>query len=475
LVVFPGGFGMVCCVVEVPRPIEEEVSLSTKISQKIAAETSRISEEIATEILKDAKLSSFTLAIREQMLKLGANITETALEHLQNNVPHESTSGLRSKGERQRTIKTVLGDVSYSRQAFYSPERSALSFPADSLIGVQPGQLQPDVLSACVKLGIEMPFADASEIYHSLTGLTVSEGAVHDATVEAGAFAGFVDVIPTEEEISAKIDLLAKKDPKGKVHLVLSADGAMEPLRPEESKRKGNRGEHFWKECKGFRLFAIAGPGRIAHLASWHQIGDAQDLGKSLQGIATLIERRKEELVVVADGAKWIWAKAAETLPTSRIEVLDWYHVVEYLSAFAGIHFAAASDHKNAWLSKMKTFLMSDKVDAVIADIKEKSASNEKSTAFGIKAVGYLENNKERMKYGTLSKKGLTIGSGGMEAANKSVSHTRLKRSGCWWKESHANEILRLRCAKVNGTLERLLANCWVARSKAVKTVKQTS
>ena len=58
-------------------------------------------------------------------------------------------------------------------------------------------------------------------------------------------------------------------------------------------------------------------------------------------------------------------------------------------------------------------------------------------------------------------KQNLTIGSGGMESANKSVAHIRLKRNGCWWKSPHANEMLRLRCAKTNGTLDRFLSKCW--------------
>jgi len=94
---------------------------------------------------------------------------------------------------------------------------------------------------------------------------------------------------------------------------------------------------------------------------------------------------------------------------------------------------------------------------------------NPKSNEVGINLIQYFTNNKIRMKYGFLSRKGLTIGSGGMEAANKSVSHARLKRSGCWWKQSHANEMLRLRCAKTNGTLERLLGRCWAQRGTALK------
>jgi hypothetical protein len=33
-------------------------------------------------------------------------------------------------------------------------------------------------------------------------------------------------------------------------------------------------------------------------------------------------------------------------------------------------------------------------------------------------------------------------GSGGMESANKFISHTRFKRSGAWWLEGNSNAML---------------------------------
>jgi hypothetical protein len=59
------------------------------------------------------------------------------------------------------------------------------------------------------------------------------------------------------------------------------------------------------------------------------------------------------------------------------------------------------------------------------------------------------------VKYGRLRRKGYPIGSGGIESANKFISHVRLKRSGAWWYVERANEMLALRCAKYNGTFQR--------------------
>jgi len=60
------------------------------------------------------------------------------------------------------------------------------------------------------------------------------------------------------------------------------------------------------------------------------------------------------------------------------------------------------------------------------------------------------------MNYKRVKKGGYPIGSGGIESSNKTVCHARLKRSGAWWYVEKANQMLALRCAKYNGTFQRL-------------------
>lgn len=48
------------------------------------------------------------------------------------------------------------------------------------------------------------------------------------------------------------------------------------------------------------------------------------------------------------------------------------------------------------------------------------------------------------------------LGSDGIESSNKSICHVRLKLSGAWGYEGHSNQMLALRCAKSNGTLDQV-------------------
>jgi hypothetical protein len=73
------------------------------------------------------------------------------------------------------------------------------------------------------------------------------------------------------------------------------------------------------------------------------------------------------------------------------------------------------------------------------------------------KLMGYLNNNRDRQGYTKCRREPLPIGSGGIESANKYISHARLKRSGAWWLIPNGNNMLRLRCAIYNGTYDRVL------------------
>ncbi|MBE7445126.1 MAG: hypothetical protein HS132_07710 [Planctomycetia bacterium] len=68
----------------------------------------------------------------------------------------------------------------------------------------------------------------------------------------------------------------------------------------------------------------------------------------------------------------------------------------------------------------------------------------------------YLSNHGKKMNYGSAGG-GDHIGSGAIESANKFISHTRLKRSGAWWYIKYANNMLKIRCAKYNGTYDKIV------------------
>ena len=67
----------------------------------------------------------------------------------------------------------------------------------------------------------------------------------------------------------------------------------------------------------------------------------------------------------------------------------------------------------------------------------------------------YLNDHRGRTHYGKFRRGGYPLGSGGIESSNTFMCHVRLKRSGAWWYEATSNQMLALRCAMYNETLDQ--------------------
>ncbi len=88
------------------------------------------------------------------------------------------------------------------------------------------------------------------------------------------------------------------------------------------------------------------------------------------------------------------------------------------------------------------------------------------------KFYNYLSNHCEKMHYSAAKHGGYHIGSGAIESANKFISHSRLKRSGAWWYIQNANNILKIRCAKYNGTYDNVIEKYKTDDQERIKNKK---
>ncbi|MDI6886860.1 MAG: ISKra4 family transposase, partial [archaeon] len=113
-------------------------------------------------------------------------------------------------------------------------------------------------------------------------------------------------------------------------------------------------------------------------------------------------------------------------------------------------------DEAQEWSEATVTRLFVGEVEEVINDLEKMKTQNEEAKREINSLLGYLKENKDRMGYKHARKGGYPIGSGGIESSNKTVCHIRLKRSGAWWYVEKANQMLALRCAKYNGTFQRV-------------------
>lgn len=206
--------------------------------------------------------------------------------------------------------------------------------------------------------------------------------------------------------------------------------------------------EESWKEIKLGRVFKASENIAITGNRNW--IKESKYCAY-LGGFEKFLERFElllngiDNLVLIADGAKWFWDWASIYYPKA-IQILDYYHCKEYLCAFARLIFKDNTS-KEKWIKLQEKLLFEDQVDKVIANIQSFTSLESEASDYQKKIITYYENNRTRMFYGTYKKKGLLIGSGPIESAHRNVIQKRLKLSGQRWSKTGVQQIANLRVA----------------------------
>lgn len=120
------------------------------------------------------------------------------------------------------------------------------------------------------------------------------------------------------------------------------------------------------------------------------------------------------------------------------------------------LQFHADAVQEREWVEAMMARLFWGDADWAIEGLEALQPRDDHTAEEIRKLIGFLRTSAERLHYRRARNGGYPIGSGGIEAANKSISHVRLKRSGAWWYREQANHMLALRCAIYNGTFARV-------------------
>ena len=377
---------------------------------------------------------------------------------------------LKSHETRSRTIETRVGKFELSRPYFYCIACHHGFFPLDEVLCLSDSPKQYDIQDIEAYLSSEMPYETAKESYERITGDELSTHHMHDTTNAIGEQAGVLEVCPSKEETKEKIDQLSQGRHRRPV-MMLGIDGAQGPMRPEPTPhpRKGKRGKGEWKEIKGFRLYLIDSQA-IIHLMSWHQVCTDQELAQNLLAIkeAGLIAEDKVRLGIIGDGAPWIWNRCKELFPHAQL-ILDYYHCSEHVREVANDHYGKGTRQAQEWAEATLTRIYYGRMHDVLIGLHNMEPKTEAIEEKIAKLCNYLSDHKNKTRYGAAKRAGYHIGSGAIESSNKFISNTRLKRSGAWWYINNANNILKIRCAKYNGTYDTIVENYKVADQARIK------
>lgn len=410
-------------------------------------------------------LGDISKAILEEKSEILGQLTLTLIERKFGQFLNQKESycpkcgkSMLKQGKVSRKIQTLTGQFNLNRPYFYCKFCSLGNYPLDEVLGLSESSKQYDVQDVEAWLSSETPYVTASETYERITGDKLSAHHMHEATNAIGQGVGIIDICPSRKEIHEEIEKLSK-DKFRRPIIMLATDGAHGPMRPEPSPhpRKGKRGEGEWKEIKGFRIYLIDGKS-IRHLISWHQVCDEEELCEELLKIKVsgLIPEDKVRIAIIGDGAGWIWNRFKKLFPSAK-EILDYYHCSEYVHGVADAHYGKGTIEAQQWREATLTRIYYGYHENVLSGLKRMIPQTDEAEIKIDKFYTYLKNHGKKMDYAANKRGGYHIGSGAIESANKFISHTRLKRSGAWWYINNANNILKIRCAKYNGTYDKLI------------------
>jgi len=418
-----------------------------------------------------ATFSEVTATVWDLRQQLTGGITETIVAHAhrgehdrkQVNCP-KCDQVLKAREHVRRTVETMVGPVQLERPYFYCRTCRFGHYPFDEALGVVAGCKQLDMHKAAANLVIEVPYETAQALFRELTGVPFGSERMHTVTNQVAEGLTVLEVAPSPEEMARRVAIVAVGRRRRPV-MVLGIDGAYVPTRPDSARepREGQRHKRAkrarwrgqWRDAKGFRLYLLDGD-RIVHLLSWHQVQTEEQLGEALAQVkkAGVIPEDQVRLCVVADGASWIWKHVQALFPHAR-QVLDYYHCAEYLHGVAKAQYGTSLQALE-WVEATLTRLYVGKVGAVLGGLSRMQAQSSEAAKAIANCWEYLDAHRGRTAYQKLRRGGYPLGSGGIESSNKFICHVRLKRSGAWWYEANSNQMLALRCARYNGTLDQV-------------------
>lgn len=361
---------------------------------------------------------------------------------------------------RSKEITTVLGQVEFRRAYYHCAECGAGVLPQDEALDLVGTSFSPGVRRLMGRVGGKESFNEGRIDLEELAGIKVQTKAVERVAEAVGA--EIEALLQKERQVVINDQKVVPL--KSVAKLYVSVDGTGVPvIKLETAGRRGKSvtGEAHTREAKlgcVFTQTAVDEKGRpVRDGASTTYVGaieTAAQFGWRIYGEAERRGlRRAAQVIVIADGALWVWGLAAEHFP-GAIEIVDLYHAREHLADLSKLVYGVASQKARQWTTARLAQLDEGKIESLLHSLRRLRPTAALAQESVRQTISYFENNRKRMRYAQFRRQGLFVGSGVIEAGCKTIVGQRLKQSGMRWSLRGANAIIALRCAQLSGRWE---------------------
>jgi len=355
-----------------------------------------------------------------------------------------------ARHRRPAQVTTLLGPIVITRPYYSCPQCHQGHAPLDRQLGYRAGSTSAGLDELLALLGATADsFEAASTLLAKLTLVQVCPNLARAATETLG------QLLQTTEQQTVvaawgpgTLPTAVATPPR----LCLSMDGVM--VHTAEG----------WREYKLGSVYTTATrpspthPGHDeVHAQDVSYVGDVTDAASFGQRLWCEAARRgvltAQEVVVIADGAHWIWDLAAEHFPGAT-QIVDWYHASHYVWQAAHAIYGEGTPLAKRWAKRRLAELWAGQVPTVLAALRH----HQQRAAAVADALTYYTHHQHRMAYADYRARGLPIGSGTIESGCKQIITARLKQAGMIWSLAGARAVAAVRTWLKSGRWHEAIA-----------------
>jgi hypothetical protein len=417
--------------------------------------------------------------IRAGLLRLGAGMLEDLLAADPGYAGPRADCGAGHRaqitGYRDKMVGTVLGRVTIRRAWYHCGQCHHGLAPRDVQLGIAGQGMSPGLRKMCARAAAAVPFAAAARLISELAGVALT-GKRAGRRAEADGQAAAAVIEAQAAAVQARTLVPLPPAPPLPDILYVAIDGTGVPVTAAEAEGRPGKSEDGTARTREVKMAVaftqtatdedgrpVRDPASSSYVATF---APAAAFGTLMSAEA----RRRgaghiRQLVILGDGAAWIWNLATTHFPEAT-QIVDLYHAREHLHDLAKLLEFMLSGHRDDWLAARLAELDDGNTGAICAAARTFPLTGKKAAELQT-ALGYFEHNAPRMCYAHFRKLGMFVGSGAVEAGCKAIVAQRCKLSGMRWTLPGAYGILTLRCLDASGRWEQTWTQPAQARTGA--------
>ena len=379
----------------------------------------------------------------------------------------------RATGGHARTFESRFGPVTIRRQRGWCRRCHKWRYPADAVLGLEDtAGYSPSVQEMAALAVSKLPVGEASAVVERLTGVKLPRATLDREARRQGERAQaqreqLDRQMQTPEGCAQQVPDLQLELPLEPFTLVIELDAWNIRERDQwgESAARRAAGEEpgRWHWVYGGTCFRLSQRGETA---GGRPVILSRGYVMTRGGIDALRDQlwaeasrhglgRADDVLIVADGAVWIWNLANDRFPQAR-QRLDAYHAKQHLWAVADALHGAGTPAARGWVEPLLAKLERSGAPPVIADLREVLTSLDAARqAIVLREINYLDSHRNRMDYAAGKQRGEPIGSGAIESTCRQYQ-CRFKRPGQFWTKTGDEALMCLETFWRNGRWNRL-------------------